>query len=102
MFLALTVVSAVLAVSTPVWPAGWWTPSWAAGDVSVVVWLAVAIAGSRSWTPRWGWSSGGQSARIGEGLIYDLRRAVFEHVQACGRVLHPHPDRALVSRSTTT
>ena len=34
------------------------------------------------------------SARIGEGLIYDLRTALFDHVQRhAARVLHPHPDR---------
>ena len=40
------------------------------------------------WSPGWPWStrcwpscSGGYSARIGEGLIYDLRTQVFGHVQ---------------------
>ena len=34
------------------------------------------------------------SARIGEGLIYDLRRrAVRQGAADAGRVLHPHPDR---------
>ena len=34
------------------------------------------------------------SATIGEGLIYDLRSALFDHVQRMPhRLLHPHPDR---------
>ncbi|MDQ2585609.1 ABC transporter [Saccharothrix yanglingensis] len=81
LFLLLTVVSAVLAVSTPVL-AGRVVDAVVGGrDVSVVVWLAVAIAliavvdAGLGLVERW------QSARIGEGLIFDLRRAVFEHVQ---------------------
>jgi len=80
-FLLLTVVSSVLAVSTPVL-AGRVVDSIVQGRaVSVVVWLAVAIAliavvdAGLGLLERW------QSTRIGEGLIYDLRRAVFEHVQ---------------------
>ena len=34
------------------------------------------------------------SARVGEGLIYDMRTQVFAHVQQMPhRLLHPHPDR---------
>ena len=47
----------------------------------MVVWLAVRSRVWRFWTPGWGWPSGGSPSRIGEGLIYDLRRAVFGHVQ---------------------
>ncbi|MFB9495651.1 ABC transporter ATP-binding protein [Saccharothrix mutabilis subsp. capreolus] len=80
-FLALTVVSAVLAVSTPVL-AGRVVDAIVGGrDVSVVVWLAVAIAGIAIVDAALGLVERWQSARIGEGLIYDLRRAVFEHVQ---------------------
>ncbi|QXJ21885.1 ABC transporter ATP-binding protein [Actinomadura graeca] len=80
-FLALSVVMAVLAVATPV----------LAGRVvdaivdhsasSTVVRLAVLIAllalaeGGLGLVNRW------LSARIGEGLILDLRTAVFDHVQ---------------------
>ncbi|NUT93220.1 MAG: ABC transporter ATP-binding protein [Saccharothrix sp.] len=80
-FLVLTVVSAVLAVSTPVL-AGRVVDAIVGGrDVSVVVWLAVAIAGIAVVDAALGLVERWQSARIGEGLIYDLRRAVFEHVQ---------------------
>ncbi|RKT73947.1 ABC-type multidrug transport system fused ATPase/permease subunit [Saccharothrix variisporea] len=80
-FLLLTVVSAVLAVSTPVL-AGRVVDAIVGGrGVSVVVWLAVAIAGIAVVDAALGLVERWQSARIGEGLIYDLRRAVFEHVQ---------------------
>ncbi|MEJ2856589.1 MULTISPECIES: ABC transporter ATP-binding protein [unclassified Saccharothrix] len=81
LFLLLTVVSAVLAVSTPVL-AGRVVDAIVGGrGVSVVVWLAVAIAGIAVVDAALGLVERWQSARIGEGLIYDLRRAVFEHVQ---------------------
>jgi len=80
-FLALTVVSAVLAVSTPVL-AGRVVDAIVRGhEVTIVVGLAALIAllavldAGLGLVERW------QSSRIGEGLIYDLRRAVFEHVQ---------------------
>ncbi len=80
-FLLLTVVSSVLAVSTPLL-AGRVVDAIVKGSApSVVVWLAVVIAliaivdAGLGLVERW------QSTRIGEGLIYDLRRAVFGHVQ---------------------
>ncbi|QFZ21996.1 ABC transporter ATP-binding protein [Saccharothrix syringae] len=81
LFLLLPVVSAVLAVSTPVL-AGQVVDAIVEGrGTSVVVWLAVAIAGIAVVDAGLGLVERWQSARIGEGLIYDLRRAVFEHVQ---------------------
>ena len=59
----------------------------------VLAWAAVlvllALVGAAiSLTQRW------FSSRIGEGLIYDLRTQVFDHVQQQPvGVLHPHPDR---------
>lgn len=80
-FLLLTVVSSVLAVSTPVL-AGRVVDAIVGGrDVGVVVWLAVAIAGIAVVDAGLGLVERWQSSRIGEGLIFDLRRAVFEHVQ---------------------
>ncbi|MFI6095256.1 ABC transporter ATP-binding protein [Lentzea sp. NPDC051213] len=80
-FLLLTVVSSVLAVTTPLL-AGRVVDAIVNGSApSVVVWLAVVIAlvaivdAGLGVVERW------QSTRIGEGLIYDLRRAVFGHVQ---------------------
>ncbi|MFI5586528.1 ABC transporter ATP-binding protein [Amycolatopsis sp. NPDC051758] len=80
-FLVLTVISAVLAVSTPVL-AGKVVDAIVGGhDLPVVVWLAVVIAGLAIADAGLGLVERWQSARIGEGIIYDLRRAVFEHVQ---------------------
>ncbi|HEX6344650.1 ABC transporter ATP-binding protein [Umezawaea sp.] len=80
-FLLLTVVSSVLAVSTPLL-AGRVVDAIVQGRaVSVVVWLAVAIAVIAVVDAALGLAERWQSTRIGEGLIYDLRRAVFEHVQ---------------------
>jgi ABC-type multidrug transport system fused ATPase/permease subunit len=80
-FLLLTVVSAVLAVTTPVL-AGRVVDAIVQGrDVSVVVWLAVIIAAIAIVDAGLGLVERWQSSQIGEGLIYDLRRAVFQHVQ---------------------
>jgi ABC-type multidrug transport system fused ATPase/permease subunit len=80
-FLVLTVVSAVLAVSTPVL-AGKVVDAIVGGrDLQLVVWLAVVIAALAVADAGFGLIERWQSARIGEGIIYDLRRAVFEHVQ---------------------
>jgi ABC-type multidrug transport system fused ATPase/permease subunit len=80
-FLASSVVAAVLTVAGPVL-AGRVVDAIVSGtDTSTVVWLAVAIAvialaeAGLSLITRY------QSARIGEGLIVDLRTAVFDHVQ---------------------
>ncbi|MEU9844683.1 ABC transporter transmembrane domain-containing protein, partial [Actinomadura sp. NPDC048032] len=80
-FLLLSVVMAVIAVATPVL-AGWVVNAIVDHDAtSTVVWLAIVIAvlalaeGSLGLLNRW------LSARIGEGLILDLRTSVFDHVQ---------------------
>jgi ABC-type multidrug transport system fused ATPase/permease subunit len=80
-FLASSVIAAVLTVAGPVL-AGRVVDAIVSGtDTSTVVWLAVAIAvialaeAGLSLITRY------QSARIGEGLIVDLRTAVFDHVQ---------------------
>ncbi len=80
-FLLLSVVGAVLAVATPVLAGQVVDAIVEQGEVRVVVRLAVLIAiiaiaeAGLGIVTRW------LSARIGEGLIYDLRRAVFDHVQ---------------------
>ncbi|WP_329049196.1 ABC transporter ATP-binding protein/permease [Amycolatopsis sp. NBC_01488] len=80
-FLVLTVISAVLAVTTPVL-AGKVVDAIVGGrDLPLVVWLAVVIALLAVADAGFGLIERWQSARIGEGIIYDLRRAVFEHVQ---------------------
>ncbi|MDQ0380866.1 ABC transporter ATP-binding protein [Amycolatopsis thermophila] len=80
-FLALTVVSAVIAVSTPVL-AGRVVDTIVGGkEAGLVVLLAIVVAVLAIADAGFGLVERWLSARIGEGLIYDLRRAVFEHVQ---------------------
>lgn len=51
------------------------------GNASLVTWTAVAIAGLAIADAALGLVSRWYSARIGEGLIYDLRTEVYDHVQ---------------------
>ncbi|MFG2002181.1 ABC transporter ATP-binding protein [Spirillospora sp. NPDC048911] len=80
-FLLLSVVTAVLAVATPVLAGRVVDAIVKGSSSSTVVWLAVIIAiialaeGGLALLNRW------LSASIGEGLILDLRTAVFDHVQ---------------------
>ena len=80
-FLVLSVISAVLAVATPVL-AGWVVDALIkqgsenrvlllAGGIALVAVLDAVVGIAERW----------QSSRIGEGLILDLRRTVFGHVQ---------------------
>ncbi|MDD7935187.1 ABC transporter ATP-binding protein [Actinomycetospora straminea] len=80
-FLLLATASAVIGVATPVLAGRVVTAITGRSDASVVVTLALVIAGlavvdaGLTLGERW------LSSRIGEGLIYDLRLAVFGHVQ---------------------
>ena len=80
-FLVLSVVAAVLSVATPV-VAGWVVDAIIkGGDQAKVLWLAGVIALIAVLDAAVGLAERWQSSRIGEGLILDLRRAVFGHVQ---------------------
>ena len=80
-FLCTVVASALIGVATPVLAGRVVNAITRQSDLSVVVHLAVAIAvlavfeAGLSLVQRW------YSARIGEGLIYQLRTSVFDHVQ---------------------
>jgi ATP-binding cassette subfamily B protein len=80
-FLVLTAVSAVVTVAVPVLLKTIIDQGIVPRDSAVVLWVAgivafLALAGALlSVAQRW------YSARIGEGLIYDLRTQVFRHVQ---------------------
>ncbi|MGE2729834.1 ABC transporter ATP-binding protein [Mycolicibacterium vaccae] len=80
-FLAVSVVGAMLTVTTPLLAGRVIDEITGAGRTGVVVALAVVIAvvalaeAALSLTTRW------LSSTIGEGLILDLRTAVFDHVQ---------------------
>ncbi len=80
-FLALSVLGAVLTVATPVL-AGLVVDEIVEGQSqSRVIGLAIVIALLALFEAVAGIAERWQSARIGEGLILDLRRAVFSHVQ---------------------
>ncbi len=80
-FLCTVVASALIGVATPVLAGRVVNAITGQSDLSVIVNLAVAIAvlavfeAGLSLVQRW------YSARIGEGLIYQLRTRVFDHVQ---------------------
>lgn len=80
-FGVLTVVSAGLAVAGPVLAGRVIDAIVRAAPVSVVVGLAVLIAALAVVDAVLGLFERWYSSHIGEGLILDLRRAVFEHVQ---------------------
>jgi len=80
-FLVMIVADALIGVITPVLAGRIVNDITGRGAASVVVRIALVIAGlavvdaGLSFAQRW------YSARIGEGLIYDMRTAVFDHVQ---------------------
>ncbi|HEV7192476.1 MAG TPA: ABC transporter ATP-binding protein [Jatrophihabitantaceae bacterium] len=80
-FLAIIVFDAMIGVATPVLAGKVINQITRHGQVRVVVQIAFVIAGLAvvdavlSFAMRW------FSSRIGEGLIYDMRTAVFDHVQ---------------------
>ncbi|HEX8510312.1 MAG TPA: ABC transporter ATP-binding protein [Propionibacteriaceae bacterium] len=79
-FVALVVVSAALAVAPPLLFKTIIDDGVLKGDRRLVIWLAAAVAGLAvaeaviALVQRW------CSAKIGEGLIFDLRTRVFDHV----------------------
>jgi ATP-binding cassette subfamily B protein len=80
-FLVLSVIMAVLAVATPVLAGRVVDAIVAGGDPGTVVGLAVLIAVIALLDAGFAIAERWQSSRIGEGIILDLRRAVFGHVQ---------------------
>ena len=81
-FLLLSTAGAVLGVATPVLAGEAVNAIVDGGDVGTVVGLAVVIALLAIVGTGVGLLERMQSSRIGEGLILDLRRAVFDHVQS--------------------
>jgi ATP-binding cassette subfamily B protein len=81
LFAAVIVADALVSVATPVLAGRVVNEITSHGKVRTVVWIALVIAGLAvidagfSFAQRW------FSARIGEGLIYDMRVKVFDHVQ---------------------
>ncbi|HEV2887292.1 MAG TPA: ABC transporter ATP-binding protein [Jatrophihabitans sp.] len=81
LFLIVIALDALIGVATPVLAGRVINQITSRGEVRVVVWIAVIIAGlavidaGLSLLQRW------YSSRIGEGLIFDLRTSVFDHIQ---------------------
>jgi ATP-binding cassette, subfamily B, bacterial len=80
-FVAMSIVTAALAVATPVLAGRVVDAIVARSDIGTVIWLAVIIAAvaladaGLSMVARW------ISSSLGEDVILDLRTAVFDHVQ---------------------
>src|ERR1700759_274298 len=81
LFLVVVICDALIGVATPVLAGRVINEITRHGRVHTVAWIAGLIAGlavidaGLSLIQRW------YSARIGEGLIFDMRTAVFDHVQ---------------------
>jgi ATP-binding cassette subfamily B protein len=81
LFLVVTVVDSLLVVATPLLLQRLIDDGVTPGDKSVVITISLIVAGiaivdaGLSLVLRW------YSSRIGEGLIYDMRSQVFDHVQ---------------------
>ena len=81
LFLIVVIFDSLIGVATPVLAGRVVNEITSHGAVRTVGWIAVLIAGlavidaGLSLAQRW------YSAQIGEGLIYDLRTSVFDHVQ---------------------
>ena len=81
MFLTMILVAALLALVPPLVVRQILDHAIPEGDRSQIWWLAgFAVVAARSATPSSRSASGG-AARVGEGLIADLRRALFAKVQ---------------------
>ncbi|MBV9919697.1 MAG: ABC transporter ATP-binding protein, partial [Pseudonocardia sp.] len=80
-FLGLSIVGAGLAVATPVLAGHVVDAIVGGGPASVVIGLALAIAGIAIAEAGVGIVQRWLSSTLGEGLILDLRAAVFDHVQ---------------------
>ena len=81
MFLGLLVVTSLLSVAQPLLFKRIVDDGISVGNASLVTWTALAIAGLAIADAALGIVSRWYSARIGEGLIFDLRTQVYDHVQ---------------------
>ena len=80
-FLVLSVITAVLAVATPLLAGRVVNAIVDGSSERTVIWLAVLIGGIAIAEAGIGIVSRWLSSQIGEGLILDLRTAVYDHVQ---------------------
>jgi ATP-binding cassette subfamily B protein len=80
-FLGTLVVTSLLSVAQPLLFKRIVDDGISVGNASLVTWTALAIAGLAIADAAFGVVSRWYSARIGEGLIFDLRTQVYDHVQ---------------------
>ena len=80
-FLGTLVVTSLLSVAQPLLFKRIVDDGISVGNTSLVTWTALAIAGLAIADAAFGIVSRWYSARIGEGLIFDLRTQVYDHVQ---------------------
>jgi ATP-binding cassette subfamily B protein len=80
-FLLVTAVDAVITVVNPLLLRDLIDHGILTRNEQVVIWLAIAVAAVAIFDAILGFVIRWFSARIGEGLIYDLRTQVFDHVQ---------------------
>ncbi|MBG6096028.1 ABC transporter ATP-binding protein [Nocardioides luteus] len=101
-FLLFTVFDAALVVVTPLLTQRLIDDGVLAKNLSLVIWLAAAMALVAVVDMAFGVVSGWLSTRIGEGLIFDLRTQVFGHVQRQSLAFFTRAQTgALVSRLNT-
>src|SRR4051812_8461026 len=81
LFLALNTVSALIVVANPLLLKGIIDRGIVPGRQDIVIWFAAGVAGLAVVEAVLGLVQRWYSARVGEGLIYDLRSQVFAHVQ---------------------
>jgi ATP-binding cassette subfamily B protein len=99
LFLLITVIDASLVIVPPLLLRRIVDDGILAGDSRLVTLLAIAVAVVAVIDAGLGLSSGYLSSRIGEGLIYDMRTAVFSHVQRMSLAFFTRTQTgALVSR----
>jgi ATP-binding cassette subfamily B protein len=81
LFLGLNTISALIVVANPLLLKSIIDQGIVPGRQGIVIWFAAAVAGLALVEAVLGLAQRWYSARIGEGLIYDLRSQVFGHVQ---------------------
>ena len=81
MFIGTLVVTSLLSVAQPLLFKRIVDDGISVGNASLVTWTALAIAGLAIADAAFGIVSRWYSARIGEGLLFDLRSQVYDHVQ---------------------
>ena len=81
LFLGTLVVTSLLSVAQPLLFRRIVDDGISVGNASLVTWTALAIAGLAIADAAFGIVSRWYAARIGEGLIFDLRSQVYDHVQ---------------------